>query len=144
MGADRQLIDWKQIVDYFHYLDKGSDRILVEELGQMIIEYRLGYKALPMVAITLIQPFPGIHEGIITTSPDDLEFGLSGLHWTLYYIARLPEFPAYQQQFRVIGLQSLSKIRRILYHLPDGWLGLLVESHHFVILNHRVGMDAQK
>ncbi len=33
MGADRQLIDWKQIVEYFRYLDERFDRILVEELG---------------------------------------------------------------------------------------------------------------
>ena len=34
MGADRKLIDWKQIVDYFSYLDGQSDRVTVQELGK--------------------------------------------------------------------------------------------------------------
>jgi len=34
MGSDRQLIDWNQIVDYFHALDRHSDRIIVQELGK--------------------------------------------------------------------------------------------------------------
>ena len=34
MGTDRKLIDWNQIVDYFETLDKGSDRIIVHELGK--------------------------------------------------------------------------------------------------------------
>lgn len=34
MGADRKLIDWNQISDYFFSLDKGSDRIIVKELGK--------------------------------------------------------------------------------------------------------------
>ncbi len=34
MGADRRLIDWKQIVDYFRYLDGRSDRVTVQELGK--------------------------------------------------------------------------------------------------------------
>ncbi|MCK4764197.1 MAG: peptidase M14, partial [Candidatus Aminicenantes bacterium] len=34
MGADRKLIDWNQISDYFFYLGKNSDRIVVEELGK--------------------------------------------------------------------------------------------------------------
>jgi hypothetical protein len=34
MGADRKLIDWNQISDYFFALDKGSDRIIVKELGK--------------------------------------------------------------------------------------------------------------
>lgn len=33
-GADRQLIDWDQIVAYFGTLDQGSDKIIVQELGQ--------------------------------------------------------------------------------------------------------------
>ncbi|MGD2092475.1 MAG: M14 family metallopeptidase [Candidatus Aminicenantes bacterium] len=34
MGADRKLIDWNRISDYFLALDKGSDRIMVKELGK--------------------------------------------------------------------------------------------------------------
>jgi hypothetical protein len=34
MGADRKLIDWNQISNYFLALDKGSDRIIVKELGK--------------------------------------------------------------------------------------------------------------
>ncbi len=34
MGTDRKLIDWNQIVDYFETLAKGSDRIVVRELGK--------------------------------------------------------------------------------------------------------------
>ena len=34
MGADRKLIDWNQISGYFFALDKGSDRIIVKELGK--------------------------------------------------------------------------------------------------------------
>ena len=34
MGSDRQLIDWNQIVDYFHTLDRHSGRIIVQELGK--------------------------------------------------------------------------------------------------------------
>ena len=33
-GADRQLADWTQIVDYFHRLDAASDRVQVEEVGR--------------------------------------------------------------------------------------------------------------
>jgi hypothetical protein len=33
-GADRQLADWTQIVDYFHRLDAASDRVKVEEVGR--------------------------------------------------------------------------------------------------------------
>src|SRR5258707_13657254 len=33
-GADRQLADWTQIVDYFHRLDAASDRVTVEEVGR--------------------------------------------------------------------------------------------------------------
>src|SRR5262249_28257159 len=33
-GADRQLADWAQIVDYFHRLDAASDRVLVQEVGR--------------------------------------------------------------------------------------------------------------
>ncbi|MEE9465750.1 MAG: hypothetical protein V3W14_09300, partial [Candidatus Neomarinimicrobiota bacterium] len=38
MGADRQLISWDQIVEYFHYLDNNSDRVLVEELGRTTLD----------------------------------------------------------------------------------------------------------
>jgi hypothetical protein len=31
---DRTIADWKQIVDYFQKLDKGSDRVLVKEIGR--------------------------------------------------------------------------------------------------------------
>jgi len=34
VGSDRKLIDWNQIVDYFHILDEGSERITVRELGK--------------------------------------------------------------------------------------------------------------
>ncbi|UCH96292.1 MAG: hypothetical protein JSV88_05405, partial [Candidatus Aminicenantes bacterium] len=34
MGSDGKLIDWNQITDYFLTLDKGSDRIIVKELGK--------------------------------------------------------------------------------------------------------------
>jgi hypothetical protein len=33
-GADRQLADWTQIVDYFRRLDAASDRVRVEEVGR--------------------------------------------------------------------------------------------------------------
>ncbi len=33
-GADRQLADWTQIVDYFHRLDAASDRVRVQEVGR--------------------------------------------------------------------------------------------------------------
>ena len=53
MGADRQLIDWKQIVDYFHYLDGRSDRVLVEDLGQTTMG-----KPFLMVTITAAKDMP--------------------------------------------------------------------------------------
>ncbi len=53
MGADRQLIDWKQIVEYFQYLDQGSDRVLVEELGQTTMG-----KPFLMVTITAAENIP--------------------------------------------------------------------------------------
>ncbi len=34
MGSDRKLIDWNQISEYFFALDKGSDKIMVKELGK--------------------------------------------------------------------------------------------------------------
>lgn len=34
MGADRKLIDWNQISDYFLTLDKASERVIVKELGK--------------------------------------------------------------------------------------------------------------
>lgn len=34
MGSDRKLIDWNQVVSYFTALDKGSERIVVRELGK--------------------------------------------------------------------------------------------------------------
>jgi hypothetical protein len=33
-GADRQLADWTQIVDYFRRLDAASDRVRVQEIGR--------------------------------------------------------------------------------------------------------------
>ncbi len=53
MGADRQLVDWKQIVEYFRYMDKRSDRILVEELGQTTMG-----KPFLMVTITAAEDMP--------------------------------------------------------------------------------------
>lgn len=34
VGADRKLADWKQISSYFTELEKGSDRILLQEIGK--------------------------------------------------------------------------------------------------------------
>ena len=34
IGEDRKLADWPRIVDYFHLLDAGSDRIQVQEVGK--------------------------------------------------------------------------------------------------------------
>ena len=34
MGADRQLAHWDQMVDYFHTVAEGSERVAVEELGR--------------------------------------------------------------------------------------------------------------
>ena len=34
VGADRKLADWKQIVDYFQTLNRASQRVLVQDLGQ--------------------------------------------------------------------------------------------------------------
>ena len=34
VGADRQLADWTQIVDYFHRLDAASPRVQVDEVGK--------------------------------------------------------------------------------------------------------------
>ena len=53
MGADRRLIDWKQIVEYFRYLDEGSDRVLVEELGQTTMG-----KPFLLVTITAAEDMP--------------------------------------------------------------------------------------
>ncbi|HYM12524.1 MAG TPA: M14 metallopeptidase family protein [Bryobacterales bacterium] len=34
IGADRTMLDWSKVVDYFRRLEKSSDRIRVEELGK--------------------------------------------------------------------------------------------------------------
>ena len=34
MGEDRKALDWSQVVDYFHELDRTSDRVLVREYGK--------------------------------------------------------------------------------------------------------------
>ena len=34
VGADRKLADWEQIVDYFQTLNRASQRVLVQDLGQ--------------------------------------------------------------------------------------------------------------
>ncbi len=34
MGGDRKLIGWDEIVSYFNYVDKNSDRVIVKELGK--------------------------------------------------------------------------------------------------------------
>ncbi len=34
MGEDKKLIGWDEIVSYFNYVDKNSDRVIVEELGK--------------------------------------------------------------------------------------------------------------
>src|SRR5512142_3242593 len=34
IGADRTVLDWEKVVDYFQALAKSSDRIRVEELGK--------------------------------------------------------------------------------------------------------------
>ena len=38
MGADKKLINWSQIVEYFHLLDQASDNIKVVELGQTTLK----------------------------------------------------------------------------------------------------------
>ncbi|MFB0517027.1 MAG: M14 metallopeptidase family protein [Candidatus Neomarinimicrobiota bacterium] len=53
MGADRQLIDWKQIVEYFLYLGERSNRVLVEELGKSTMG-----KPFLLVTITAEQDLP--------------------------------------------------------------------------------------
>ncbi|UCH63759.1 MAG: hypothetical protein JSU77_04745 [Fidelibacterota bacterium] len=53
MGADRELIDWKQIVEYFRYLDEGCNRVLVEELGQTTMG-----KPFLLVTITAAEDIP--------------------------------------------------------------------------------------
>jgi hypothetical protein len=37
-GDDRTIADWKQITDYFNRLDKASDRVLVQTLGQSTLK----------------------------------------------------------------------------------------------------------
>src|SRR5687767_10602128 len=34
MGEDRKLVEWAKVVDYFQSLEKNSDRIRVQTLGQ--------------------------------------------------------------------------------------------------------------
>jgi hypothetical protein len=34
MGAEKKLAAWDQIVEYFHLIDRGSDRVVVQELGK--------------------------------------------------------------------------------------------------------------
>lgn len=34
MGADRSVLDWSKVVDYFHALEKGSDRVRFREFGR--------------------------------------------------------------------------------------------------------------
>ncbi len=38
MGADKKLINWSQIVEYFHLLDNSSNKIKVVELGQTTLK----------------------------------------------------------------------------------------------------------
>ena len=37
-GDDRTIADWKQITDYFNRLDKASDRVMVQTLGQSTLK----------------------------------------------------------------------------------------------------------
>src|SRR5262245_25526639 len=37
-GDDRTIADWKQITDYFSRLDRASDRVLVQTLGQSTLK----------------------------------------------------------------------------------------------------------
>src|SRR5216110_3242370 len=37
-GDDRTIADWSQITDYFARLDKASDRVLVQTLGQSTLK----------------------------------------------------------------------------------------------------------
>jgi len=37
-GDDRTVADWNQITDYFARLDKASDRVLVQTLGQSTLK----------------------------------------------------------------------------------------------------------
>ena len=34
MGADRAVVEWWKVIDYFHALGKGSDRLKVIEYGK--------------------------------------------------------------------------------------------------------------
>lgn len=40
-GDDRTIADWRQITDYFARLDKASDRVLVQEIGQSTLRRSL-------------------------------------------------------------------------------------------------------
>ena len=37
-GDDRTIADWRQITDYFARLDKASDRVLVQTIGQSTLQ----------------------------------------------------------------------------------------------------------
>jgi len=37
-GDDRTIADWSQITNYFSQLDKASDRVLVQSLGQSTLK----------------------------------------------------------------------------------------------------------
>jgi hypothetical protein len=49
MGADRKLVEWAKVVDYFQTLPKESDRIRVEVLGQTV-------GGRPFIAATIAAP----------------------------------------------------------------------------------------
>ncbi len=49
MGADRSSLEWKRVVEYFHELEKGSDRLRV-------LEYGRSEEGRPMVAAIITAP----------------------------------------------------------------------------------------
>ena len=49
MGADRELLDWRQVVSYFDALGKNRDRIQVKELGKTAF-------GRPFIAVTISSP----------------------------------------------------------------------------------------
>lgn len=48
-GDDRTIADWRQITDYFARLDKASDRVLVQRIGETTLQR-------PLIAVFISQP----------------------------------------------------------------------------------------
>jgi hypothetical protein len=49
IGADKTVLDWQQVVDYFRLLEKSSDRVKVDELGKSTM-------GRPFIAVTIAAP----------------------------------------------------------------------------------------